>query len=249
MLGITLESYGKDGYNLSTNLGIARGDFKHLSHINKFGFNPTVGSTFETVWDGSTVYSYPATVGTIHLTSTANDAADDGSTVQVIGLDGNYNEVSEIITVGGDRGTQEFIRVFRMILVTAGTGTSNVGTITATHTQADSTDTVVAKILPTVGQTLMSTYTVPSGYSAYIVRFYATVDVKDKQATIIGVARPSGVGAFQTKAYFTSNGNTVDYKYEVPLKFPEKTDFEVRAKSPTGVGITATYDIILEQNT
>lgn len=136
-----------------------------------------------------------------------------------------------------------------MILVTAHTGTTNVGTITATHTQADSTDTTVAQILPTIGQTLMTNYTVPAGYSAYIVRFYATVDVKDKQATVIGVARPSGVGAFQTKAYFTSNGNTIDYKYDVPLKFPEKTDFEVRAKSPTGVGITATYDIILEQNT
>lgn len=230
---------------IQTNLSIARGDWNDLSHINKFGFNSAVGSTFETIWDGSSVYSYPATAGTVQITS--DDTDDNTGTVQVVGLDENYSDVSETLTIGGDRGTTNFIRVFRMILLTAGTGTTNVGTITATHTQADSTDTVVAKILPTVGQTLMTTYTVPAGYQAYIIRFYATVDVKDKQATVIGVARPSGVGAFQTKAYFTSNGNTIDYKYEVPLKFPEKTDFEVRAKSPTGVGITATYDIILEQ--
>ena len=247
MLGITLESFGKDGYNLSTNLGIARGDFKHLSHINKFGFNSAVGSTFETIWDGSNVYSYPATSGTVQITS--DDTDDNGGTVQVVGLDENYSDVSETLTIGGDRGTTNFIRVFRMILLTANTGTANVGTITATHTQSDSTDTTVAQILPTIGQTLMTTYTVPAGYSAYIVRFYATVDTKDKQATVKGVARLFGQTAFNTKAYFTSNGNTIDYKYEVPLKFPEKTDFEVRAKSPTGVGITATYDIILEQNT
>lgn len=233
--------------DIQRNIGIARGDFKNdLSHVNKFGFNSAVGSTYETVWDGSNVYSYPATAGTVQITS-SDGASDDGGTVEVVGLDENYNQTEETLTIGGARGTTQFIRVFRMILLTANTGTTNVGTITATHTQADSTDTTVAIITAGVGQTLMSTYTVPAGYAAYIIRFYATVDVKDKQATVIGVARPGGTGAFQTKAYFTSNGNTIDYRYEVPLRFPEKTDFEVRAKSPTGVGLTATYDIILEK--
>lgn len=231
---------------VQTNLSIARGDWNDLSHINKFGFNANVGSTFETIWDGSSVYSYPATAGTIQLTS-SNSAADNGGTVQVVGLDENYVDVSETLTIGGDRGTQQFIRVFRMIMLTANTGTANVGTITATHTQSDSTDTAVAIISAGLGQTLMTTYTVPANYQAYIVRFYATVDVKDKQATVIGVARPGGTGAFQTKSYFTSNGNTIDYSFPIPLKFPQKTDFEVRAKSPNGVGISATYDIILEK--
>ena len=229
------------------NLSIARGDWNDLSHINKFGFNASVGSTFETVWDGSNVYSYPATTGIIHVTS-SDGASDNNGTVQVVGLDSNYAPAEETLTIGGAGSTTSFIRVFRMILLTANTGTTNVGTLTATHTQSDSTDTTVAQILPTIGQTLMTNYTVPAGYSAYILKFYATVDVKDKQATVKGVARPGGVGAFQTKAYFTSNGNTIDYTFPVPLKFPEKTDFEVRAKSPTGVGISATYDIILEKN-
>jgi len=247
MLGITLESYGKDGYNLSPNFGVARGDFKHLTAINKFGFNGTVGSTFETVWSESSVYTYPATQGTILLTS--SDSDDNGSTVQVTGLDGDYNEVTETLEVGGSEGTQNFIRVYRMILINANTGTSNVGKISARHTDQSSTQITVAAIPATIGQTLMTNYTVPAGYSAYITRFYSTVDVKDKQATIIGVARPFGQNAWNTKAYFTSNGNTVNYHFDTPLKFPAKTDFEVRAKSPTGVGITGVYDLILEQNT
>ena len=232
--------------DIHRNIGIARGDFKNdLSHINKFGFNASVGSTFETIWDGSSVYSYPATQGTVQITS--DDTDDNGGTVQVVGLDENYNQTEETLTIGGDSGTTNFIRVFRMIMITATTGTANVGTLTATHTQSDTTETTVAQILPTIGQTLMTNYTVPAGYAAYIVRFYATVDVKDKQATVIGAARLFGSTAFNTKAYFTSNGNTIDYKYDIPLRFPAKTDFEVRAKSPTGVGISATYDIILER--
>ena len=225
-------------------LAIPKGLVEGWSHVNKFAFNSTVGNTFETVWDGSNVYTYPATAGVILVTS--SDSDDNTGTVQISGLDENYNEVSETLTIGGSEGTQQFIRVFRMILLTAGTGSTNVGTITARHTDQSSTQIDVAKILPGIGQTLMSTYTVPANKRAYILRFYSTVDVKDKQATIIGVARLFGQTAFNTKAYFTSNGNTVNYDYVIPLPFPPKTDFEVRAKSPTGVGISATYDIILE---
>lgn len=232
--------------DISRNIGIARGDFKNdLHHVNKFGFNATVGSSFETVWSESSVYTYPATAGTILLTS--SDSDDDGSTVQITGLDENYDQQTETLTVGGSEGTKSFIRVFRMALTSANTGTVNVGKISARHTDQSSTQITVAAIPATIGQTLMTQYTVPSGYNAYITRFYSTVDVKDKQATIIGVARLFGQNCFNTKAYFTSNGNSVNYHFDVPLRFPARTDFEVRAKSPTGVGITGVYDIILER--
>ena len=46
------------GYITEQNINIARGLIRGASHINKFGYNSSVGSNFETVWDGSNIYTY-----------------------------------------------------------------------------------------------------------------------------------------------------------------------------------------------
>lgn len=229
--------------NLSDGLAIAKGFVHRFSHINKFGYNPTIGSNFETVWDGSNNYSYPATAGTIQATST--DGNDTGATLVVSGLDENYETAEETITVGGDRGTTNFIRVFRAFVATPGTGqTTNVGIITILHTQSDSTDTTVAKILAGNGQTLMAVYTVPAGKQAYIKKFQGSIG-KDKEAQFIGLARPFG-GAFRVQGQWITSGVPITYDYPVPLKFGEKTDFEVRVKADATTSGGAIFDIILE---
>lgn len=230
---------------LQTNLGIARGDYKDLSHINKFGFNDTVGTAFETIWDGSTVYSYPATAGTIQLTS--DDTDDNTSTVLVQGLDANYNEVSETLTVGGARGTQQFIRVFRMQMITAATGGVNQGVITALHTQADSTDTEVAKITAEFGQTLMANYTVPARKRAYLTQMQVT-STKDNKACMVGLFVKNGTGSFNCKQLVEVYRNVVTTEFTVPLVFEGKIDIELRGKNlNTGnVSIGGSFQLILE---
>ena len=66
---------------------IAAGNVKKTSHINKFGYNSAVGTAFETVHDGSNVYSYIANAGT----ATVAGASDAGAVVEIQGLDANYN--------------------------------------------------------------------------------------------------------------------------------------------------------------
>lgn len=231
--------------DIARNIGIARGDFKNdLSHVNKFGFSSSVGATFQTVWDGNNLYTYPATAGTVQITSTSG--SDDNAVITVNGLDQDYNLAEEDITVAGARGNKTFIRVFRAFVKTPGTGqTTNVGNIDLIHTQPDSTDTTIAKILAGNGQTLMAVYTVPAGHRAYILKFQGSLE-KVKDTIFQGIARPFG-GAFRVQGVYGSSGTPVTCEYPVPLAFPEKTDFEVRVKAGATTGASAIFDIILER--
>ena len=101
-----------------------------------------MGSSFETIWDGNNTYSYPSSAGT--ATATSSDTDDNTGTVEIQGLDSNYDLATETLTIGGSAGSTSFIRVFRAVMKTANTGTSNVGTISIIVSS-----TTVAQIRPT----------------------------------------------------------------------------------------------------
>ena len=234
--------------DIQRNIGIARGDYKDdLSSINKFGFNESVGTAYETIWEGSANYSYPATAGTVQLT--ADDSDDNGGTVKVQGLDANWDITQETLTIGGARSTQQFRRVYRMELLTANTGTVNVDTINAIHTQADSTDTTVAYLSAGAGQTLMCVYTVPRNYRAYLTRVTATVEVKDRASRLRLLAkRNTDTEIFNVKGQWTSSGEKININYTVPLVFGEMTDIELRGKmGSVATAMGGEFDLILEK--
>lgn len=237
-----IQNLGISTADIQTNITIARGDYRDLSHVNKFGYNAATSSAYETVWDGGATYSYPATAGTIQLV--ADDSQDDGSTVEVQGLDENYNLQTVTLTVGGARSTESFIRVFRMIVKSPNTGDTNVDIINCIHTQSDSTDTTVAKILAGAGQTLMAVYTIPAGKRGYLVKFQGSQQ-KDQDTTFRLISRPTG-GAFNIKGQWASRGGTVNYDYPVPLVFEQKTDIEIRVKTGSASEAGALFDIIIE---
>ena len=79
---------------------IARGAVSQTSHVNKFGYNTAVGGSFEIVSDLGTNY-LPTSAGVVSVVSSdAND--DDGDTgartLEIEGLDANYDEIKETIT-------------------------------------------------------------------------------------------------------------------------------------------------------
>ena len=97
----------------SSNINISAGLVEGWGHINKFGFNPSIGSgSWETIYDGSNKYTYLTVAGVAAIAST--DPADSGKTVEVQGLDENYNLVLEDVVIGTSSQTT-FIRIFRMI--------------------------------------------------------------------------------------------------------------------------------------
>ena len=226
--------------NMPFGLGVQKGLVNNFSGVHKFGLNTAVGTSFETIWDGNNTYTYPSSSGT--ATATSSDTDDNTGTVEIQGLDSNYDLATETITIGGSAGSTSFIRVFRAVLKTANTGTSNVGTITITVSS-----TTVAQIRAGYGQTLMCIYTVPRKHNAYLMQ----LDVgssKDLENEIRFITKEIDNGnVFNTKAFITTRGGFVEKNYAVPVVIPEKTDIELIAKASATSAVSGGFELFIEK--
>jgi len=240
MRGFRIENLRHPNNDIMRNIGIARGDYSDLSSVHKFGYNSSVGTSFETVWDGNNNYTY-FSAGTATVTS-SNTAADDGGTVKVFGLDTNYDFIEETLTIGGSAGTKTFARVYRAYLETANTGTANVGTVTVTIST-----TSAAIIQPTYSQTLMCVYTIPRGYCGYLTQ----IDIgssKDLENQITFNTNEIDNGnVWRIREFLTGRGGFLSKTYVTPIKFPPKTDIEIRAKASATSAVAANFELILEK--
>ena len=227
-------------YNLPLGLSVQKGLVQNYSGMHKFGLNTAVGTSFETIWDGNNTYTYPSSAGT--ATATSSDTDDNTGTVEIQGLDSNYDLATETLTIGGSAGSTSFIRVFRAIMKTANTGNTNVGTISITVSS-----TTVAQIRATYGQTLMCVYTVPRKYNAYLMQ----LDVgssKDLENEIRFIQKEINNGnVWSTKAFITTRGGFIEKNYAVPVVIPEKTDVELIAKASATSAVSGGFELILEK--
>lgn len=206
-----------------------------LSHINKFGYTGDDVNGTATIWDGNdtaAIYPYPA-AGLVSITSSRT--ADTGEAVEVQGLDGDYNPVTETINVGST-GAVTFSRVFRARFLQ----TTNEGEV-----DIDQGGNLAAVILAGNGQTLMAVYTIPAGKTGYLLQFQGSSD-KQTDVKFKLFSRQIDDGAFNLKGQWgVQGGNVVTYDYKVPLVFPEKTDLRVDIVTGNNCGGGAIFDLIL----
>ena len=245
------------GSSYDWTINISAGDVAGTGYIEKFGMNTDVDSNKETIWDGGGIYSYISTAETVAVTSTAgaDSAAGTGArTVEIQGLDVNHTLVYETLTVGGGAGTQEFLRIFRAKIVTAGTSGINEGTVSITSSD---TSTVLAQIgvdgngsnAAGRGQTFMALYTVPAGKTAYLTQWTVGCGKQNTDAVATFLARPEG-SAWNAKDIITVSATTYAKDYKIPLQFTEKTDIEIRAYSTTNNSlVSSTFNLLLIDNT
>ena len=238
-------SISKLGSSEPFELQVAQGQIAYHEHIYKFGQNSVVGDSVETIWQQGGLYSYPpsATTMTVSSSNTNDTSAGTGArTVQILGLDGDYNEISETITLNGQTAvttTNSFLRVNRAIILTAGSGGANAGTIyvgTGTVTTG-----VPANVYTTINgdgtnQSLQAFWTVPANYNAYIYQTNVSTGNSSNTPAVLKtllVARPHG-GVFNTKEVIVlTDGNHLQ-NYSFPITLTEKTDIEFRAESSSG---------------
>jgi hypothetical protein len=251
------------GLHENFNLQLARGQIHSHRHVFKYGYNAAVGTTAETIWLQGAAYTWPAAAATLEVTSSSTD--DDGDpagtgalTVTLQGLDANYDEIEETVTMDGQTAvttTASFLRCHRMFVATAGSGLTNAGTIYAanssgTHTAGVPGDLtlVYSTIGIAEGQTLQAFYTIPAGYTAYVTNVSAGSQDGTNATTMSFRQRPVG-GAFRTAEKFIVFKGSFDRPHEIPLSFAEKTDLELlgtAANSTTDVA--GNFDLILVKN-
>jgi len=255
-----ISSISRVGTTEPFELQVKRGQIGWHEAIFKFGFNPDVDHSLETVWAEGGLYSYieTATVLKVSSSSTNDTAAGTGArTVTLSGLDADYAEISETVTLNGQtpvNTTNTYIRINRMVVNTAGSGEQNAGVIYAgtgtvtTGVPANKYATIAAGD----NQSLVALWTVPADHTAYLLQkdITAATAQNNKYATVHLAARPFGE-VFQTKDKHVIDNGVLHQVYSIPLKFEEKTDIEVRCigdSAAADIAVSAGLDIIYIRN-
>jgi len=247
-----ISSISRIGTSEPFELQVARGQISYHESVYKFGNNAQVADSVETIWQQGGLYSYLSAESVLKVSSSsANDtsAGTGARTVQLFGLDGDYNEISEVVTLNGQTAvntTQSYLRINRMIVRSAGSGGANAGIIYAGTGTV--TTGVPANIYATINgdgtnQTLMALWTIPAGYTGYLMQYDVSNGTSSNTPAVcklLLVARPYGE-VFQSKDVKSlTTGMHIENSLVVPLKFTEKTDIEVRAVSSSA---SVTFDI------
>lgn len=244
--GGTINGSAPSGSDIISRIGIAASTYIGYSYINKFGYRENTGGTsaYHSVTSQG-AYTFPTTASTAAVSS-SNTGEDNGGTVLVTGLDANYDEVEETITIG-QTGSVSFFRINRARMVTAGTGNDvNEGNISIT------VGGQTAGYIPAeFGQTNQAVYTVPAGHKAYIFQIDGGVDEKEKpqhlrlMATDNTVTNPSR----RSIMYFVFETSYAQHNQTVPIEVTEKTDLILEMSSPDGsVEMSGGFDLVLKNN-
>ena len=240
-------------------LQVARGQITGHKTLFKFGINGDVGTSVETVWAQGGTYVYPASATVMKISSSSADDAAAGTgarTISIAGLDANYNEISETVILDGQTAVNtvnSYLRISRMFVVTAGSGATAAGTIYAgTGTVTSGVPaTVYGMITLTANQTQMAFWTVPAGYTLYLMgTFFTSANSTANASTNFQlIQRPlGGVFRIQSSARTAGNGDFI-LDLHTPLAFTEKTDIEIRAIASAGTSnVSAEFEGIYIQN-
>ena len=209
------------------------------------GYNPST-SAGDAVWSGGTAFPWSsfATAQTLYLKSSTNNATDRSMSILIDGLDANYANQTEVITLNASDSrtavatTKQFLRIHNIQCNGADT---NVGDIITTVTSG--TGTVVSKISAGRGSARAGCFTIPAGYTGYLFKG----DASSTAATVVNfMARYYGK-AFMVVHVAIVDNSTYIYDFPFPMPLPEKTDMYCTIEA--GSGKTAiNYEILLVAN-
>ncbi len=229
---------------------IAEGHIDDHVALNKFGHNPTVAGSLETVWTGSNLYPWMTVADQLEiLSSDPDDAAGDTGARSLIlfGLDVDYLLISEVIITDGINvvtSVLTYFRIYRVMVVEVGVSGWNEGQITI---RDQDTDTARALIEVQKNQTLMATFTIPANYTGFITSWYVgSVTTKDTEFELY--IRPFGE-AFQVKRNIHLVGMAYSNRFDFPEVASGRSDIEIRASSSGGGGdVSAGFFLWYEGN-
>jgi len=242
-----------------TDLAISRGHTLGYRTLYKFGYNPDVNGDEETVWEQGGDYPWLDSAVTMFVSSTSVNDTSGGSganTILIQGLDENYVEIEETITLNGQAqvATQfSYLRVYRAFVTLAGSSGTSGGTIyigSSGATGGVPNGTVYAN-LGIGNQTQIGAYTVPAGYTLYLddINFTAALSQAQKTATCSFVSRSHGSNVFRTRFINVLQSNQLITKFKYPQTFEEKTDLECRIVTNTSNNaIGASFQGVLIKN-
>lgn len=238
-------------------LEVSKGNITGHTLMHKFGNNDTVGTSYEDIWGGGSIWM-PPTTARIHQITSGSINDDEGGSgaekVQVYGLDNNFELQDEEVILNGTGNVataNTYTMIHRMIVTQSNNGANdsfNAGIITAT---ADTDGTVTAQIDVGMNQTLMAIYQIPAGKTGYLLDFYATISEASPAANGVTVrlfVQPWGF-PWATKELFAiqrAGSSSREFGHRAPDSFLAKTIIKMQAMvDSNSSGVSAGFDILL----
>ena len=222
-MAVTAPSITQNGRFEPFDLQVGRGQIANHTSINVQGYNAAHGTTFRAVWEnsGTTDYVYPATEVTMAFTSSLAETL----VMRVEGLDASYNPKAATVIFTNSTtgtvavGTASFFRINAM-QITKGTAAD---TVVATNGGV-----TYAQINPGTGRSQASIYTVPAGYTFYLIRSQAFTTNNGAQFCTYRVWSRTFADGVSTPNIVLSAPFTQFYSSTriVPRGYPEKTDIQ-----------------------
>lgn len=240
----TVRSITQVGTYEPFDLQVARGQITGHEVLNVFGYSTSItNAAFIPAWENTAAYVFPTVAST--MVASSSSASDTAVTILIDGLDANYDRISESVTLNGtsDVATTKVFWRINSVITTAGNA---VGTVYVKNAGG----TTYAQIAIGSGKTNMSIYTVPAGYTAYLVQFdaFSSTSVTSGVYATFRALRtsPTGVNNVVLQVPFL-NDYSITRPY--PLALPEKTDSQWQCKSSgAGLGIGIVVIGVLVKN-
>ena len=242
-----------------TDLAISRGHTLGYRTLYKFGYNPDVNGDEETVWEQGGDYPWLDSAVTMFVSSTSVNDTSGGSganTILIQGLDENYVEIEETVTLNGQTQvtTQlSYLRVYRAFVTLAGSSGTSGGIIyigSSGATGGVPNGTVYANL--SIGnQTQIAAYTVPAGHTLYVdeINITAALNLANKRVNASFHTRDFGSNVFRTRFINVLQSSQLKQLFKYPQEFAEKTDVEIRVSTnTTNNPIAASFQGVLIKN-
>lgn len=232
----------------------ALGALPNVRRITALGNNPDITAQ-EDIWTGGGTYPWMTAATSLEIVSaSANDtAAGTGArTVQIQGLDANYAEVNQTITLNGITPVAIPTPIFRInaaLVVTAGSATTNVGNITIRDSGAG---TARAILQAGYGISRQSQFTTPAGYTGIINTFLLSINrpTTARDATLSTYIKGPTTSARRTVEVCISSQPWQIHQNAISV-LQEKTDFGITAMSVSAANtdVTAAWVGLMMLNT
>lgn len=236
-------------------LEVARGnvaDFEHRN-INSANDDTPVG-VYEDITDIGDL-TLPTSAESLEIVSDSVNDASAGTgaqTVRIEGLDGNYIEQSEIVTLNGITAValaNTYLRTFKVIVLTAGSTGSNEGLLTL-RIASGGASRMQVRVNRSVSAS--SFYTIPVGKTGFILSLKSGMGYGSAasvlECSLYLKETSAWVQVYQGIRNLELIGTSFE-EFSPPIKVIEKTDIKLRGISTAASRITASYNLILVNNT
>lgn len=221
---------------------IVRGEVDGFLIMDAYGHNEAVGGTLETVYQGSNRYTFLTAAEQLDVVSGSadDDVGGTGATeVTLYGLDANYAPISEAVALNGVAAvttSASFLRINRAEVTAAGTGRTNAGLI-----QIQTAATTIEYIGAGEGNSHTAIYTIPAGYTGYIVEWYG-FETSNKATELFLTLHLEGEVVHLVHGALI-NDSSFHLPLQVPIEAPARSDIEVLARSESlGANVMAGFD-------